>query len=150
MLQRPHLTEAEALTTLGLNPANAHASLLDHLDRRLGELAGSVEDALLAFLGRADVRRIAAGMLRNLARTLQREQGVELEVDESALDALVDLGGFDAELGARPMRRTIGREVETPLSTRLLEGNLQAGDRVRLVGSAQGIEFELLASAVAS
>ncbi len=109
-------------------------------------------DEVLYFprLGRADVRRIAEGMLRNLARTLQREQGVELEVDESALDALVDLGGFDAELGARPMRRTIGREVETPLSTRLLEGSLQAGDRVRLVGSDSGIEFELLASAVAS
>ncbi|HEX5660943.1 MAG TPA: ATP-dependent Clp protease ATP-binding subunit [Polyangiales bacterium] len=109
-------------------------------------------DEVLYFprLGRADVRRIAAGMLRNLARTLQREQGIELEVDDSALDALVDLGGFDAELGARPMRRTIGREVETPLSTRLLEGSLQAGDRVRLRGGESGIELELSASAVAS
>jgi ATP-dependent Clp protease ATP-binding subunit ClpC len=109
-------------------------------------------DEVLYFprLGRADVRRIAAGMLRQLARTLQREQGVELEVEESALDALVDLGGFDAELGARPMRRTIGREVETPLSTRLLEGSLQAGDRVRLSGGERGIELELSASAVAS
>jgi ATP-dependent Clp protease ATP-binding subunit ClpC len=109
-------------------------------------------DEVLFFprLGRADVRRIAAGMLRNLALTLEREQGLQLEVDDSALDALVDLGGFDAELGARPMRRTIGREVETPLSTRILDGSLQAGDRIRLLGGHAGIEFELLASAVAS
>jgi ATP-dependent Clp protease ATP-binding subunit ClpC len=107
-------------------------------------------DEVLYFprLGRADVRRIAAGMLRAIGATLRREQGVELEVDESALDALVDLGGFDAELGARPMRRTIGREVETPLSTRLLDGSLGPGDRVRLLGSdgplGPCIELELL------
>ncbi|HEY6881128.1 MAG TPA: ATP-dependent Clp protease ATP-binding subunit [Polyangiales bacterium] len=113
-------------------------------------------DEVLYFprLGRADVRQIAANMLEHIAQTMQREQGVELIVDDSVLDALVDLGGFDPELGARPMRRTIGREVETPLSTRVLEGNLSAGDRVRLVGE-QGplgprIEIELVATAAAS
>jgi hypothetical protein len=40
--------------------------------------------------------------------------------------------------------------VETPLSTRLLEGSLQSGDRIRLFADQDGIEFELLASAVAS
>jgi ATP-dependent Clp protease ATP-binding subunit ClpC len=105
-------------------------------------------DEVLYFprLGRADVRRIAAGMLRHIATVMRREQAVELEVDDSALDALVDLGGFDPELGARPMRRTIGREVETPLSTRLLDGSLSAGDRVRLVArSGPRLELELLA-----
>jgi ATP-dependent Clp protease ATP-binding subunit ClpC len=93
-------------------------------------------DEVLYFprLSRADVRRIAAGMLEQVAEAMRREQGIELEVHDSALDALVDAGGFDAELGARPMRRTIGREVETPLATRILEGSLGAGDFVRLVG----------------
>jgi len=62
----------------------------------------------------------------------------------------VDLGVEAAELGARPMRRTIGREIETPLSTRLLEGTLQPGDRVRLAGGEARVELELVASAVAS
>ncbi|MDB4985239.1 MAG: ATP-dependent Clp protease ATP-binding subunit ClpA, partial [Myxococcaceae bacterium] len=97
-------------------------------------------DEVLYFprLGRADVRRIASNMLAQVAAAMQREQSIELTVDDSALDALVDLGGFDAELGARPMRRTIGREVETPLATRILDGSLVPGDSVRLLGREGG------------
>jgi ATP-dependent Clp protease ATP-binding subunit ClpC len=104
-------------------------------------------DEVLYFprLSRADVRRIAAGMLEQVADTMRREQGIELEVHDSALDALVDAGGFDAELGARPMRRTIGREVETPLATRILEGSLGVGDYVRLVGRNTGAGADLRA-----
>jgi len=104
-------------------------------------------DEVLYFprLSRADVRQIAAGMLEQVAETMRREQGIELEVDESALDALVDAGGFDAELGARPMRRTIGREVETALATRILEGSLGMGDYVRLVGRSTGSGADLRA-----
>jgi ATP-dependent Clp protease ATP-binding subunit ClpC len=102
-------------------------------------------DEVLYFprLSRADVRQIAAGMLEQVAETMRREQGIELEVHDSALDALVDAGGFDAELGARPMRRTIGREVETPLATRILEGSLGVGDYVRLVGRNTGAGADL-------
>jgi ATP-dependent Clp protease ATP-binding subunit ClpC len=76
---------------------------------------------------------------------MRREQGIEVEVHDSALDALVDAGGFDAELGARPMRRTIGREVETPLATRILEGSLGVGDFVRLTGRSAGAGADLRA-----
>ncbi|MDB4972819.1 MAG: ATP-dependent Clp protease ATP-binding subunit ClpA [Myxococcaceae bacterium] len=97
-------------------------------------------DEVLYFprLGRPDVRRIAGNMLAQVAASMRREQDVELLVDDSALDALVDAGGFDAELGARPMRRTIGREVETPLATRILDGTLGPGDTVRLLGRGAG------------
>jgi ATP-dependent Clp protease ATP-binding subunit ClpC len=93
-------------------------------------------------LARADVRRIAARMLASVAENMQREQGIALEVHDSVLDALVEAGGFDPELGARPMRRTIGREVETPLATRILEGSLSVGDRVRLLGRGARVELE--------
>jgi ATP-dependent Clp protease ATP-binding subunit ClpC len=104
-------------------------------------------DEVLYFprLLRADVRKIAAGMLAQVAEAMLREQGIELEVHDSALDALVDGGGFDAELGARPMRRTIGREVETPLATRILDGSLGMGDFVRLVGRTSGSGADLRA-----
>jgi ATP-dependent Clp protease ATP-binding subunit ClpC len=101
-------------------------------------------DEVLYFprLSRADVRRIADGLLAHVAAALQREQEIALEVDESALDALVDAGGFDPQLGARPMRRTIGRLVETPLATRILDGTLRSGARVRLVGEGARVYLE--------
>jgi hypothetical protein len=40
------------------------------------------------------------------------------------------------------MRRTIGREVETPLATRILDGSLGLGDCVRLVGRGARVELE--------
>ena len=44
-----------------------------------------------------------------------------------AVEALLDAGGFDASLGARPMRRTIGRLVEAPLAEMILRGDLGEG-----------------------
>ncbi|MEO0326620.1 MAG: AAA family ATPase, partial [Myxococcota bacterium] len=81
-------------------------------------------DAPLAFapLGRAEVRRIAARRLDDLARRLADAHGVDLVVGEADLERLLDLGGFDAELGARPLERVIARYVESPLATRVLEG----------------------------
>jgi len=43
------------------------------------------------------------------------------------------------------MRRTIGREVETALATRILEGSLGMGDYVRLVGRSTGSGADLRA-----
>jgi len=121
--------------------AAARAALPPELFNRL--------DEVLYFprLARADVRRIAARMLAQVAELLRGEQGIELDVHDSVLDALVEAGGFDSELGARPMRRTIGREVETPLASRILQGRLTSGDRVRLMGRGARIELEGVRSA---
>jgi ATP-dependent Clp protease ATP-binding subunit ClpC len=67
---------------------------------------------------------------------------VELVVDPTAIDALVALGGYDAELGARPMRRMIGRLIEAPLAAAILGGEFQKGDRILAVGSPDGVRFE--------
>ncbi|MDH4207677.1 MAG: hypothetical protein OEV76_02280 [Anaerolineae bacterium] len=45
--------------------------------------------------------------------------------------------------GARPLRRTLQREVETPLSKKLLEGELERGTTVVVdADSEEGIRFE--------
>jgi ATP-dependent Clp protease ATP-binding subunit ClpC len=53
---------------------------------------------------------------------------VRLDVSDAAVGALLDSGGFDEELGARPMRRAIARLVEAPIAEMLLRGELAAGD----------------------
>jgi ATP-dependent Clp protease ATP-binding subunit ClpC len=53
---------------------------------------------------------------------------VKLDASAAAVDALLDLGGFDPEMGARPMRRAIGRHIEAPIAEMILKGMLSRGD----------------------
>jgi ATP-dependent Clp protease ATP-binding subunit ClpC len=87
-------------------------------------------DEVLAFapLGRDDVAEVARRLLRSLAKDLERSRGVTLEASARAVEALLDHGGFDPEMGARPMRRAIGRFVEAPIAEMILKGELRRGD----------------------
>jgi ATP-dependent Clp protease ATP-binding subunit ClpC len=93
-------------------------------------------------LSRDEVTEIARRMSASVAAQLRERQGVELVVDVSAIEALVALGGYDAELGARPMRRAIGRMIEAPLASAILAGEFRKGDRIRACGCADGMRFE--------
>ena len=91
-------------------------------------------DEVIAFapLERAEVAEIARRLLAGLAHTLEEARGVHLDVDEDAIDALLSAGGYDPELGARPMKRTLARLVESPIADMILRGELRAGDVARL------------------
>jgi ATP-dependent Clp protease ATP-binding subunit ClpC len=99
-------------------------------------------------LSRDEVGEIAHRMVAGVVQQLRERQGVELSVDASAIDSLVALGGYDADLGARPMRRAIGRMVEAPLAAAILGGDFERGDRILAVGDAQGVRFEPLEGSV--
>jgi ATP-dependent Clp protease ATP-binding subunit ClpC len=87
-------------------------------------------DEVLAFapLSREDVAEVARRILARLAKDLEAARGVMLDASPAAIDALLDAGGFDPEMGARPMRRAIGRLVEAPIAEMLLKGELRRGD----------------------
>jgi ATP-dependent Clp protease ATP-binding subunit ClpC len=91
-------------------------------------------DEVIAFapLERGEVAEIARRLLASLAATLKKSRGVLLDVDDEAIEALLDAGGFDAELGARPMKRTLARLVEAPIADMVLRGDLASGDVARL------------------
>ncbi len=77
-------------------------------------------------LERDDVEQIAMMLLGGLADSLA-ERGVGLDIDPRAVHALMEAGGYDAELGARPMKRAIARLVEAPLADLILQGDLERG-----------------------
>ena len=83
-------------------------------------------DEVLAFapLAREDVAEVARRILRTLAEDLEAARGVQLDASAPAIDALLDAGGFDPEIGARPMRRAIGRHIEAPIAEMILRGEL--------------------------
>jgi len=76
------------------------------------------------------------------------ERGVTIELTEEARRWLA-AEGYDAAFGARPLRRTLQRYVESPLSQRILRGEFQAGDHVlaevgEIEGDGKGLVFEKL------
>ncbi|MEM8609512.1 MAG: ATP-dependent Clp protease ATP-binding subunit [Myxococcota bacterium] len=93
-------------------------------------------------LSRVEVAEIARRLLQGVIAKLHKLQGVELSIDPNAIDALVTLGGYDADLGARPMRRAIGRFIEAPLASAVLAGDFKEGDRVVAIGDPDAIRFE--------
>ena len=95
-------------------------------------------DEVLCFgaLTRPEVAEIARRLLHGLADGLLA-RGVRLDVDPAAIDVLMTAGGFDAEMGARPMKRTIARLIENPLAELILRGDLEDGS-VALVGVEKG------------
>src|SRR2546421_6832879 len=68
-------------------------------------------------------------MLLNRVRAQLTEQQLELVIPPSTKDFLIEKG-FDAQYGARPLRRTIQRMVEDPLAEGLLQGKFHPGDLV--------------------
>jgi len=83
------------------------------------------------------VERIADIQVERLRRRLA-EMGINLEVTPAAKRVLA-AEGYDPTYGARPLKRTIQRELENPLAEKLLTGDFAEGDTV--VVDAEGSEF---------
>ena len=89
-------------------------------------------DEIVVFtpLEKPDVEKIADIMLKNLEKRLE-DHGITLEISDEAKAHLVDKG-YDKEYGARPMRRTIQRQVEDKLSEEILKGNISDNGKVKI------------------
>ncbi|WP_437796851.1 AAA family ATPase [Sorangium sp. So ce693] len=135
-----------ARTSAAVSPERLGEAMLSAARATLPpELYNRIDEVLcFAPLTRADVAEITRRLLGGLERELEA-RGVELEVEPEAIDALLDAGGFDPELGARPMKRTIARLVEAPLAELILRGQLEEGSAA-LVGVEQG---EVVVDAIA-
>lgn len=86
-----------------------------------------------------DIRQIASLMLQSVANRLT-ERGMKLSYGSDVIDVLVR-DGYDANYGARPLRRTIQRSVEDALSEEIIAGNVALGDCVELYVADGKIAF---------
>jgi ATP-dependent Clp protease ATP-binding subunit ClpB len=62
-------------------------------------------------------------------RTRLAERGITLELTDEAAEYIAK-AGYDPVYGARPLKRVIQREVETPLARQIVEGTVLDGSRV--------------------
>lgn len=81
-------------------------------------------------LGGEAIRRIAKIQLKLLEARVA-SQDIKLDVSDSALDKLSDVG-FDPHYGARPLKRAIQEYVENPLAMVMLEGRAGPGDTIHV------------------
>jgi ATP-dependent Clp protease ATP-binding subunit ClpB len=67
-------------------------------------------------------------------------RGLTLELTAAAKEHLAE-AGWDPQYGARPLKRALQRLVENPLALRLLEGEFEEGDTVRVDVEGGGLVF---------
>ncbi len=135
----PHRAEAAVGSSAVLGAARA--ALPPELWNRIDE------PLVFGALARDEVAEVARRMLRDRAARLEREQGVTVGVDASVVELLLDGGGYDPTLGARPMRRAVARLVEAPLADAVLRGALPRGSNVRLAAVEGALRIEVPAGA---
>ncbi|MBI3968753.1 MAG: AAA family ATPase, partial [Chloroflexi bacterium] len=85
------------------------------------------------------IRQIVGIQLGDLNERLA-EVGLRAELTEAASRWLAR-EGYDPVYGARPLKRTIQRQIENPLSKRLLKGEFQNGDTIVVDAADGGLEF---------
>jgi len=87
-------------------------------------------DEVIVFepLSKQQIEQIVDLML-NRVRAQLTEKRIRLDVTEPARELLA-AEGFDAEYGARPLRRTVQRLVENPIARSILRGEFRDGDTV--------------------
>lgn len=87
-------------------------------------------DSVVIFrsLNREDIERIVSLELDKVSERL-KDHNLTLTASTAALSALAEQG-YDADFGARPLRRIIQQMVEDPLSDKLLSGEFVNGDMI--------------------
>jgi ATP-dependent Clp protease ATP-binding subunit ClpC len=99
------------------------------------------ERLVFAPLSREEVGRVAALLLADSSSRLWRERRIAFRTGPGLVEHLIAAGGYEASLGARPMRQTIERLVESPLADQILAGRVRPGERLLALAEGQGVEF---------
>jgi ATP-dependent Clp protease ATP-binding subunit ClpB len=132
-------------------------------DSRYSEMQSRVLEALRGsfrpeFLNRVDetiifhslrkdqLRNIVKLQVKRLEKRLQ-ERKMALKLSDAALDLLAEVG-YDPVYGARPLKRTIQRELETTMAKSILRGDFVDGDTIFVDVANERLSFQRLPAEV--
>jgi ATP-dependent Clp protease ATP-binding subunit ClpB len=101
-------------------------------------------DEIITFRSLTDeqLKKIVLIQLAGLRARLA-ERHIGLELTDSAIEHLARVG-YDPTFGARPLKRAIQKELETPLARRLVTGEIRDGQNLRVdLGPDHQLAFEI-------
>jgi len=134
---------------LGFRPGEEGAMSYEESEKYLkAELRNTVPpeflnriDEVIVFraLSKDDLMDVVEVMLRELRERLS-ERGMTLSLTEETRKFLVE-DGYNPEFGARPLRRTLRKHVEEPLSEAILRGDLKEGEHVEAYMEDGAVKF---------
>ena len=126
-----------------LDHANMEKRMLEELKKAYRpEFINRIDEKVVFHsLSAEDMQEVVKVMVKPLIASLAGK-GIELKFQASALKLLAQ-EGYDVEMGARPLRRTLQTQVEDKLSELLLTGDLAAGQTLKVGVKAGQLKFEV-------
>ena len=121
--KKGEITEEAKKAVLALLKETFRPEFLNRLD----------ETVVFKPLAQSEIHSIARLMLRDLETRL-RERGLKLDVDDAAVALLVERG-YDPVYGARPLKRHIQTDLETPIARAILQGSFASEATVRVTAA---------------
>ncbi|MGE5177597.1 MAG: ATP-dependent Clp protease ATP-binding subunit [Bacteroidota bacterium] len=120
---------------------NMKRTILDELKRSFNpEFLNRVDESIVFHpLSRPQMEQITQILLQQVSERLH-QSGVRVTFEPSVVDLLIEKG-FDAALGARPLKRAIQKLIEDPLSEHVLRGQLKEGSDVLISRSGDELTF---------
>ncbi len=105
------------------------------------EFLNRVDETLIFHsLDRKDIRQIVDIQLAHFTKRLA-EQDIAVTISDDAKDLLAEKG-YDPAFGARPLKRTIIKELETPVSRLLVSGDVAPNTRLKISCKGKELKFE--------
>ena len=127
-----------------LDHANMEKRMLEELKKtHRPEFINRIDEKVVFHSLSADhMQEVVKVMIKPLVASLA-EKNIELKFQASALKLLAK-EGYDVEMGARPLRRTLQTKVEDKLAELLLTGDLQAGQTLKVGVKAGQLKFDIV------
>jgi ATP-dependent Clp protease ATP-binding subunit ClpB len=152
VLEDGRLTDGQGRTvdfknTIVIMTSNAQREELPRLFRP--EFLNRVDEVInFHRLTEEHLKRIVDIQLETLKARLA-ERHIGLELTDAARERLIHVG-YDPAFGARPLKRAIQKEVETPLARKLVAGEIRDGQWVKMDAGDDAMQFEVESRAAVS
>jgi ATP-dependent Clp protease ATP-binding subunit ClpB len=105
------------------------------------EFLNRIDDVVIFHqLSRDQIAKIIDVQLERL-RAMLADRNISLELDSSAKDLMMR-EGYDPNYGARPLKRAIQTLIQNPLAVKLLQGEIQSGQTIRLSAEGDVMNFK--------
>ena len=145
VLDDGRLTDSQGRTvdfknTIIIMTSNAQKEELPRLFRP--EFLNRVDEVITFHrLTEAHLEKIVLIQLEGLKARLE-ERHIGLEITHAASKRLIEVG-YDPAFGARPLKRAIQKELETPLARKIVAGEIRDGQKVRVDAKDGELRFEV-------